>query len=212
MALADNEIAERIHYGDMTMSPYNDENLQPASYDLRLGREFKVLRMPSLWERLKQNILTRIPFSSAEPAHIDPMDDDITKRVVRLNRGSEFILRPNEFVLGHTQEVVGVPDDVVGVVHGRSSWARVGVNPHLGGYIDPGFEGQITLEFSNLTSAPIKLRVGQRICQIAFHEMNMAASDPYEGKYQGDSGAEGTRLNDDSENLPPTVETFFVDE
>ncbi|AGM11757.1 trimeric dUTPase [Halovirus HCTV-5] len=211
MALADHEIASRIHYheDDLDISPYDETNLQPASYDLRLGREFKVLKRPSLWERVKHGVLSRIPFSNVDPAHRDPRDEETTERHVRLQEGESFILGAHDFVLAHTQEAVRIPDDVVGVVHGRSSWARLGVDPHLGGYIDPGFHGQITLELCNQTDTPIKLYVGQRFCQLAFHEMNEAASDPYDGKYQGDAGAHGTRLHDEDDDAPPSVETFF---
>jgi len=212
MALADHEIADRVHYheDDLDISPYDETNLQPASYDLRLGKEFRILKQPSLWERIKQGFLTRIPFSQAEPAHVDPYDEETTRRSVRVEEGESFILGPQDFVLAHTREAVRIPDDVVGVVYGRSSWACIGVNPHLGGYIDPGFHGQITLELSNETNAPIKLRVGDRFCQLAFLEMNEAASEPYDGKYQGDEGARGTQLNQD-EDTSPTVQTFFND-
>lgn len=214
MALPDHAIAERVHYqsDDLDISPYNETNLQPASYDLRLGREFKVLKRPSRWERFKRWGLRRIPFSTVEPAHLDPRDSTTVDREVRVNDGDSFILHPNEFALAHTREIVDIPDDLVGVVHGRSSWARVGVNPHLGGYIDPGFEGQITLELSNLTRTPIKLRVGERFCQLALHDLTERASDPYDGKYQGDKGAHGTRLHNDDEVGPPSVETFFAQE
>jgi dCTP deaminase len=212
MVLPDDEIADRVHYhkSDLDISPYNETNLQPASYDLRLGKEFRILKSPSLWEQVKRGILTRIPFSTAEPAHIDPNDEETTQRSVRVKQGGSFILGPQDFVLGHTQEAVSIPDDIVGVVHGRSSWARIGVNPHLGGYIDPGFNGQITLELSNETGTPIKLHVGDRFCQLAFHEMDEAASDPYDGKYQGDTGARGTQLNQDKDTTL-TVQTFFKD-
>lgn len=212
MTLSDNEIAKRVHYNEdsLDISPYNETNLQPASYDLRLGRQFKILRKVSLRDKIVQTIKRLLPLSNAEPAHFDPVEDEVTEEVVNLNNEDGFILKPGEFVLGHTQEVVSIPDDLVGVVHGRSSWARIGINPHLGGYIDPGFEGQITLELSNLTDSAIKIRTGQRFCQIAFHELNEPASEPYRGKYQKDRGAKVTRLRDDVENNPPTIDKFLA--
>lgn len=210
MALPDHRIADRIHSNEdgLDISPYDETNLQPASYDLRLGNEFRILKHPSLWQRVKQGFLSHIPFSNAEPAHIDPYDKETTRKSVRVSEGESFILKPHDFVLAHTQESVRIPDDAVGVVHGRSSWARIGVNPHLGGYIDPGFHGQITLELSNETDAPIKLRVGDRFCQLALHNLDKPASEPYDGKYQGDKGARGTQLNQDKDT-PPSIQTFF---
>ncbi|AGM12003.1 trimeric dUTPase [Haloarcula californiae tailed virus 1] len=215
MALPDHKIAQRHHYQeeDLCFYPYNETNLQPASYDLRLGQEFRTLKPPTAWERAKKWTLSKIPFSDVEPAHYDPRKPDtIDEEVEMVGEGGHFMLGPDDFVLGHTKEVVSIPDNVVGVVHGRSSWARVGVNPHLGGYIDPGYEGQITLELSNLTQTPIKLREGDRFCQIALHELPEKASDPYTGKYQGDRGAESTRFHLDEEYQPPKVNTFFAQE
>lgn len=176
---------------------------------MRLGREFKVLKRPTRWERLKRWTLRRIPFSTAEPLHLDPHNDSVVDRQVRLDEEESFILHPNEFALTHTEEHVKIPNDLVGVVHGRSSWARVGVNPHLGGYIDSGFEGQITLELSNVTRMPIKLRVGKRFCQLALHDLTDEASNPYNGKYQGDNGAHTTRLQEDEETGTPSPDRFF---
>ena len=58
-----------------------------------------------------------------------------------------YILEPNEFVLASTYEHIGVPSDLVGLVDGKSSLGRVGITAHItAGWIDPYFQGNITLE------------------------------------------------------------------
>jgi dCTP deaminase len=107
-------------------------------------------------------------------------------------------IRPGSFVLAHTAEHVRIPDDLVAVVDGRSSFGRLGIMVHVtAGYIDPGFEGQITLELKNVGPAVVRLYVGDRVCQIRFHRMTGPATKPYSGKYQGNRGAVSSRVNRD---------------
>lgn len=164
---------------DFDITPIDfDTQLQPASIDLCLGDTFKVPNTDT--------------FHAYDP--MNPKDDDwITDEA-----DDTYLLPAQSFVLAHTIERVTIPNGYVGVVHGRSSWARVGVDPHLGGYIDPGFSGQITLELSNETNRDIIVRPGQRFCQLALHKMSSPAKHPYEGKYQNDEGAHETRLFEDN--------------
>ena len=75
--------------------------------------------------------------------------DDLTE-VVTIAEGDTFILHPGEFVLGSTAERVALPDDLVARLEGKSSLGRLGLLIHsTAGYIDPGFDGTITLELSN---------------------------------------------------------------
>lgn len=80
----------------------------------------------------------------------------------------DYTLEPKKFVLGQTLERVCIPNNLAGMIEGRSSSARLGLTTHLTApKIDPGFEGNITLEIANLGSLPIKLRAGiERIAQL----------------------------------------------
>jgi dCTP deaminase len=110
------------------------------------------------------------------------------------------IIHPGEFVLGTSLETVNVPDDMVARVEGRSSYGRLGIVVHAtAGFVDPGFEGDITLEMQNLGNAPVKVYPEDRICQIVFETMTSAAAIPYgekrDAKYMGQQGATGSKLD-----------------
>jgi dCTP deaminase len=97
---------------------------------------------------------------------------------------------------------VRIPNDLVGRVEGRSSIGRLAVVVHAtAGFIDPGFEGQITLELSNLGRCAVKLYPGMRISQIVFHTMTSPSERPYGqgrgSKYQGQSGPVTSRVGHD---------------
>jgi dCTP deaminase len=109
------------------------------------------------------------------------------------------VQHPGEFALGTTEERVKMPADLVGVVDGRSSIGRLAVVVHAtAGFIDPGFEGQITLELSNIGSIPVKLYPGMRIAQISLHEMSSPAERPYGAargsQYNNQSGPQPSRI------------------
>lgn len=113
--------------------------------------------------------------------------------------GSLGVLEPGDFVLGHTAETVHIPTDLVAQVNGKSSWARKGLIVHTtAGFIDPGFRGQITLEFKNLGEQVIKIPVGAPICQLVFFQMTSPAERPYGSvglgsHYQGQRGPTPSR-------------------
>ena len=123
--------------------------------------------------------------------------------LVKVPEGKPFILHPGLFVLGTTIERVRVPDFLVSRVEGRSSLGRLAVAVHAtAGFVDPGFEGQLTLELSNVGHVPVKLWPGMRICQLVFHELKSRCTRPYGGKlrhskYQGQHGPVASRLDCD---------------
>jgi len=191
MILSDRDIATRLEQGDLVIEPIEDPDLQiqPASVDLRLDNEFVVYR------------LAHVPV-------IDPHDpdtiQDYTQRVV-MPDGEPFILHPGEFVLGSTREWVRIPVDLVARVEGRSSIGRLAVVVHAtAGFIDPGFEGRITLELSNLGRVAVMLYPGMRISQIVLQEMTSPAERPYGpqrgSKYVGQEGPVTSRIGNDPES------------
>ena len=185
MILSDRDIRARLLRGDLQIGPLSNEQLQiqPASVDLRLGREFLV-------------------YHAARVACLDPREpsgiaEAMDRVLVEADRA--FVLHPGEFALGTTEERVRMPADLVGMVDGRSSVGRLAVVVHAtAGLIDPGFEGQITLELSNLGAIPVKLYPRMRIAQIVLHQMTSAAEQPYGvargSNYNGQSGPQPSRI------------------
>jgi dCTP deaminase len=188
MILSDRDIIARLEKGDLVIETLTDPDLQiqPASVDLRLDNTFVVYK------------LTHLPV-------IDPRDPStITKYTeeVHIEDGDAFILHPGEFALGATKEWVRIPNDLVARVEGRSSIGRIAVVVHAtAGFIDPGFEGQITLELSNLGRVPVKLYPDMRISQVVMHTMTSEALRPYGpargSKYLGQRGPVTSRIAND---------------
>jgi dCTP deaminase len=190
MILSDADILRRLEAGDLVVEPLDDVDLQvqPASVDLRLGREFL--------EFQRTNIPCIHPGSEAE---IEEYVDETT-----VEEGEDFILHPGDFVLGTTHERVEIPPDLIAHVEGRSSLGRLAVVVHAtAGLCDPGFRGHITLELSNLGNAPVALTPGMRISQLTFTELSSPADRPYGAgrgsKYQDQSGPQASRVGGDRE-------------
>jgi len=178
MVLSDIDIIEQIGSGNLVIDPYEEDNVEPASVDLRLGEEAK---------------LVRSRYISGDKGIIDASEDDGSEKLMYDELEQPFIISPGTFVLTTTLERVKIPSDMVGHVLGRSTLGRLGISVHqTAGYIDPGFEGQITLELSNHGPAPVSFDPGQRICQIVFEELSSPALKPYgheDSQYQNQSGA-----------------------
>ena len=178
MILSDADIRRRLEDGDLVIEPLDDPELQiqPASVDLRLGREF-------------------LEFENANISCIHPESE---------REVDEYVLHPGDFVLGTTVEQVEIPADLIAHVEGRSSLGRLAVVVHAtAGLCDPGYQGQITLELSNLGTAPVALSPGMRISQLTFTELTSPAERPYGSergsKYQGQSGPQASRIQHDDE-------------
>src|SRR4051812_30343501 len=91
-----------------------------------------------------------------------------------------FILHPGEFVLGSTLERVRLPDDLVARLEGKSSLGRLGLLIHsTAGFIDPGWNGHVTLELSNVANLPVTIYPGMKIGQISFVQLTEPAETPY---------------------------------
>ena len=188
MILSDGDLKIRLERKDIIVDPMADADvqIQPASIDLRLADTFVTYRLPD------------------QPC-IDPRDPETVNKytdTVRVKPDGAFILHPGEFALGSTIERVRVPPDLVARVEGRSSIGRLAVVVHAtAGFIDPGFDGRITLELSNLGRVAVKLYPGMRISQIVFHTLSSPAERPYGpergSKYHGQGGAETSKIGQD---------------
>lgn len=117
--------------------------------------------------------------------------DLATGQHTTLDYGDPIQLYHGKAILATTIEMVMLPSAVAGQVSLKSSLARSGLDHTLAGWIDPGFTGQITLELS--AHREVTLIVGQRICQIVFHQCVEPAVAPYNGRYQNQIGATPAR-------------------
>ena len=182
MILSDRTIREEIKAGRIVIDPYDDACVQPSSVDLHVDQEFRVF----------QN--NRYPFIDVRREQADLTE------LVTVPEGEPFILHPGEFVLGSTFERVALPDDLVARLEGKSSLGRLGLLIHsTAGFIDPGFDGHVTLELSNVANLPITIYPGMRIGQISFFRLGAPAEAPYGSagrgsKYQGQRGPTPSRF------------------
>lgn len=175
MLLSDGDIRTALAAGAITVDPYEPTLVQPASVDVRLDRVFRVFNQQH------------------GRSHIDPAhrQDGLTT-LVRV--GAEgFMLHPGQFVLGSTVERIAIDAMTAARLEGKSSLGRLGLIIHsTAGFIDPGFDGHITLELSNAAPLPIRLHVGMKIGQVCFIPMFNPAEVPYGpargSRYQGQQG------------------------
>lgn len=176
MILSDKTLKKLIGSGELGISPLNEESIQPASIDCRLGTDFLVVE-----DRQMQTI-------------------DLNSEIIyRKIEGPVITIPPHSFLLATTMEFIRLPNDLTAFVEGRSSIGRIGLFIQNAGWVDPGFEGQITLELFNANSLPIRLEAGRRICQLVFCSMDQAADAPYKGKYQGQKNTTGSQVFKDIE-------------
>ena len=109
-------------------------------------------------------------------------------------QAEKYLLLPGQFVLATTLEYFSLPNHLTAFVEGRSSLGRMGLFIQNAGWVDPGFEGEITLELFNANRCAIELQSGRRIGQLVFAQMDDTALNPYHGKYQGQRGATGSKV------------------
>jgi dCTP deaminase len=181
MVLSDRTIRRLIADGRIRIEPFDPALMQPSSLDVRVDRYFRVFRN------------SRYPYIDVKAAQ-----EDLTE-LVCVEDGEAFILHPGEFVLGSTLERVTLPDDLVARLEGKSSLGRLGLLIHsTAGFIDPGWDGHVTLELSNVANLPITIYPGMKIGQLSFVRLDAPAERPYgsEGigsKYQGQRGPTPSR-------------------
>ena len=184
MVLSDRTIKLELATGRIVIDPVDPSDIQPSSVDLHLGDDFQVFRnsrYPYIDPAREQEGLTEGVFASVE---------------------EPFVLHPGEFVLGTTVERIALPDDVVGRLEGKSSLGRLGLLIHsTAGYVDPGWDGRLTLELSNVANLPIVLTPGMKIGQISFSNMTTAVDRPYGhpelgSKYLGQVSATPSKMHE----------------
>ncbi|CAM4142276.1 dCTP deaminase [Helcobacillus massiliensis] len=181
MLLSDRDIRSEIEQGRIRLTPFDDQFIQPASVDVRIDRFFRL-------------------FDNHKYAMIDPAEqqDEMT-RLVEVDPDQPYMLHPGEFVLASTYETVELPDNIAARLEGKSSLGRLGLLTHsTAGFIDPGFDGHITLELSNMATLPVALWPGMKIGQLCFFRLSSAADKPYGSagnlnRYKGQRGPTASR-------------------
>jgi dCTP deaminase len=179
--MSDRDIRASIEAGQIGLEPLDMSLLQPSSFDVRIDRFFRL-------------------FDNHKYAFIDPAEpqEELT-RFIEVAADEPFILHPGEFVLGSTYEFVKLPDNIAARLEGKSSLGRLGLVTHsTAGFVDPGFNGHVTLELSNMATLPIKLWPGMKIGQLCFFQLSSPSETPYGSakylnRYQGQRGPTASR-------------------
>lgn len=158
MFLSDGTIRKLIESGELEIDPFDPEMIQPCSIDLKLGH------------------------FAGDPIYI--------KRAGGLGgTWTNDLICPGQFALGSTLERIKLPNNIAATVSGKSTWGRKGVAVHItAGHIDPGWNGQITLEFFNHSDRDVEIKSGVAICQLLFTYLDLPAEKPYHGRYQNSVG------------------------
>ena len=176
MILSDQTIMRMLDEKSLVIEPLEKNQIQPASVDIRLGDTFSIV------EDSSSGIIT--------------MDRQIQYKTIQTET---YLLLPGQFVLATTMEYISLPDNLTAFVEGRRSLGRMGLFIQNAGWVDPGFQGEITLELFNANRCAIELTSGRRVGQLVFARMDASAIQPYNGKYQGQRGATGSRVFLDAE-------------
>ena len=183
MILSDQTIRRMLEEKSLVIEPLEARQIQPASVDIRLGNTFSVVEDRS--------------------AGIIDLEREIRYKTIETDK---YLLLPGQFVLATTMEYIALPEDLTAFVEGRSSLGRMGLFIQNAGWVDPGFRGEITLELYNANRCAIELTAGRRVGQLVFARMDAPALKPYDGKYQGQRGATGSRVYLDEEQQHPNRE------
>lgn len=171
MILSDKTITRMLAEKSLVINPLTEEQIQPASVDIRLGNSFSVV--------------------DDTPSGIITLGSQIKYKTITADT---YLILPGQFVLATTMEYFELPNNLTAFVEGRSSLGRMGLFIQNAGWVDPGFKGEITLELFNANRCAIELKAGRRVGQLVFAEMDDFALNPYNGKYQGQTGATGSRV------------------
>jgi dCTP deaminase len=174
MVLSDRTIKEEIAKGRIVIEPLNPDCIQPASIDVHLDKKILVFK------------------PQRRPAYIDIRRSmDHLNELVELDEDDAFFINPGELILASTFESVTLPDDIVGRLEGKSSLGRIGLLINsTAGYVDPGWQGHLTIEISNVAKLPITLYYKMKIGQMSFLKLTtpvdrLYGADELGSKYKG---------------------------
>ena len=195
MRLSDRDIFEHLESGKIAITPRPDyDQISGITVDIRLGNKFRVFE-----DHQAPYIDLSGPKAQVQAALESVMSDEIA-----IAPDKAFFLHPGELALVVTHESVTLPDNIVGWLDGRSSLARLGLMVHVTAHrIDPGWSGNIVLEFFNSGKLPLALKPLMKIGALSFETLSRPAEKPYnarpDAKYKGQSGADSSRISSDSQ-------------
>jgi dCTP deaminase len=178
MILSDKQIRVMIER-DNLIAPVTDKQINPASVNLTLGNTYLVPKIQTVG-----------------PTYLG---DEVEYLRFEAKKENGFPIKSGEFVLATTQERVNIPSNIAAFVQGRSSIGRIGLATQNAGFVDPGFHGHITLELVNESPNTILLKEGYPVAQLVFFEC-YPVEKPYNGKYNGQVEATGSRMYLDEVN------------
>jgi len=141
-------ILREMASGRLVVDPFVPDQLGPASIDLHVGDEIRVM--------------------SGGPEVIE-LDENADYRAVTMVRPlkDRYVLQPGETIHGITRERIRLPPDIGGWLEGRSRFARLGLMIHVtSGFVAPGVDNRQVLEMSNVAGRPLAIHAGIRLCQI----------------------------------------------
>jgi dCTP deaminase len=196
MRLCDRDIEAYLDAGKIQITPRpTPDMISGVSVDIRLGHKFRTFRAYAA-----AFIDLSGPREEVDHALNSVMSDEIV-----LTDDEAFFLHPGELALAITLESVTLPADIVGWLDGRSSLARLGLMVHVTAHrIDPGWSGNIVLEFYNSGRLPLALRPNMKIGALNFETMTGEAARPYnkrlDAKYQQQTGAVASRISQDDQS------------
>lgn len=152
----------------------------------------------------RQGDYDMISDSQIQPASLDvrllgEFRSYFAEQTLTMRPGASLVLDPGECILGCLVERFRIPANMVAEVKGKSSWARRFLTTHAAGWIDPGFQGDITLELKNDGTEPLQIRAGEVIAQVSFHRLAAPAERLYgrhelKSHYQGQEGPTASAL------------------
>ena len=160
------------------ISPFEDKQVRGGKisfgvssygYDARVSNEFKI-------------------FTNVNSEVVDPKNFKPTNFVSR--ESSVCIIPPNSFALASTVEYFKIPKDVLVICLGKSTYARCGIIVNVTP-LEPGWEGHVTLEFSNTTPLPAKIYANEGVAQFIFLKGDSKPDITYadrDGKYMRQKG------------------------
>lgn len=193
MRLCDRDIEAYLQSGKLKIVPQPAPScINGATVDVRLGNQFRTFR---------EHTTPYIDLSGPKQEVSAALERVMSEEMI-LPEGEAFYLHPGELALAVTLESVTIPDDLVGWLDGRSSLARLGLMVHVTAHrIDPGWQGQIVLEFYNSGKIPLALRPGMTIGALSFETLTGPAQRPYnrrqDAKYKDQQGAVASRIDKD---------------
>jgi dCTP deaminase len=163
MILTSDVIKREIEAGRVVIEPFFADQVGPASIDLHLGDEIRVMH------------------TAHEPV---PVTDEVDYRMLTDVRSLEtpYLLTPGETIHGITRERITLPGDIGGWLEGRSRFARLGLMIHVtSGFVQPGVTSRQVLEMSNVSGRTLLIHAGVRLLQIVLQRCEGSAV--YRGRF-----------------------------